>query len=184
MTIGQNEIGACIDGPIVVLTERVDAQIARILEAVKESGQEENTVIIFSSDHGDLDASKKMEHKTAFYEEATKVPLIVSWPGVTQAGAVDNEHLISNGLDLLPTLCDYAGANVPEDLSGISFKSLSEGKQPETWRDHLYIESEFGTATCVSDHKYALYHEGMHREQLYDLANDPYETKKPRSSRT
>lgn len=158
------------------LTERVDAQIGRVLDAVKESGQWENTVIIFSSDHGDLDSTRRMEHKTALYEEATKVPLIVSWPGVTRGGTVNDTHLISNGLDLLPTLCDYAGVDVPEDLAGMSFKGLSEGENPKKWREHLYIESEFGLATCVTDHKYALYDDGDHREQLYDLANDHHET--------
>ncbi len=56
------------------LTELVDRRVQVILDAVKESGQEENTLIIFSSDHGDMDGSHRMEHKTALYEEAANIP--------------------------------------------------------------------------------------------------------------
>lgn len=159
------------------LTEMVDAQIGTLLDAVKDAGLEEDTVVIFSSDHGDLDGSRRMEHKTALYDEATCVPLLVSWPGTTPGGRVDDSHLISNGLDLLPTLCDYAGVEKPEELAGRSFRPLTEGEGTvDAWRDHLVIESEFGKAVRTADHKYALYDEGASREQLYDFTNDPHET--------
>ena len=159
------------------LTERVDAQIAKVLEAVRRNGLQDNTVIIFSSDHGDHDSSHRMEHKTAFYEEAARIPLIVSQPGVTPAGLVDDTHLISNGLDLLPTLCDYAGIAVPKDLKGHSFRPLAEGRAVADWRAELPIESEIGRALVTSRYKYILYDEGASREQLMDLEKDPHETR-------
>ena len=121
------------------LTEMVDAHIGRVLEALTDSGVDENTVVIFSTDHGDMDGAYHMEHNTVLYEEATRVPLIVSWKGVTHPGRVDRYHLVSNGLDLLPTVCDYASV-----------------APPDGWRERLHVESEFGhmvaggTSTCYT----------------------------------
>ena len=159
------------------LTEMVDAQIARVLDAIRASGQEENTVVIFSSDHGDHDSAHRMEHKTAFYEEAARVPLIVSQPGTTAPGVVDDTHLVSNGLDLLPTLCDYAGVEVPLGLNGLSFRPLAEGRAPESWRSHLTLENEIGYMVMGTRYKYMLYDEGESREQFIDLDQDPDETR-------
>jgi choline-sulfatase len=157
------------------LTERVDAQIGRVLDALRESGKAEDTVVIFTSDHGDMDGAHRMEHKTAFYEEACRVPLIVSKPGTTPAGRIDATHLVSNGLDLIPTLCDYAGIEAPPELQGMSFRPLAEGKAPDAQRDLLPIEGEFGRALVTERYKYALYDRGEHREQLLDLEERPLE---------
>ena len=159
------------------LTEMVDAHIGKLLNAVRESGLEENTVIIFSSDHGDMDSAHRMEHKTALYEEAARVPLIVSHKGVTPSGLVNDTHLVSNGPDLIPTLCDYTGIEPPDDLTGQSFRSLAEGKVPQSWRTHLFIESEFGYMLRSERYKYVLYDDGEDREQLIDLEKEPGEMK-------
>ncbi|MFC1713258.1 sulfatase [Candidatus Poribacteria bacterium] len=159
------------------LTEVVDAHIGRVLDALKESGLEEDTLIIFSSDHGDMDSAHRMEHKTALYEEAVRVPMIVSHKGVTPAGVVNDTHLVSNGLDLIPTLCDYAGIEPPAGLTGLSFRPLAEGREPQSWRDHLWIESEFGYMVQGNRYKYMLYDSGEDREQLIDLEEDPGEMK-------
>jgi len=98
------------------LTERVDGEIGQILDALRESGLDKNTVIIFTSDHGEQDGAHRADEKSFLYEESTRVPFIVSWPGVTPAGTVDRSHLISSGLDLLPTICDFAGAPVPAPM--------------------------------------------------------------------
>ena len=157
------------------LTERVDAQIGRVLDALREAGLEEDTLIIFSSDHGDMDAAHRMEHKTVLYEEAARVPLIVSFPGESVPGLVDEAHLVSNGLDLIPTLCDYAGIDSPPGLTGKSIKPLVEGKEPGAWRTQLLVESEFGNMIRQRRYKYNLYDCGENRDQLIDLENDPGE---------
>ncbi|MBC8229294.1 sulfatase-like hydrolase/transferase [bacterium] len=159
------------------LTEMVDAHIGKVLDAVRESGLEENTLIIFSSDHGDLDSAHRMEHKTALYEEPTRVPLVVTLKGVTPPGFVNNTHLVSNGLDLIPTLCDYAGIETPDDLTGQSFRPLAEGRAPQSWRTHLWLESEFGYMLRSDQYKYILYDAGENREQLIDLEKEPWEMK-------
>jgi len=157
------------------LTEMVDAQIARILDALREAGLEERTVIIFSSDHGDHDAAHRLEHKSILYEEAARVPFIVSYKGVTPPGLVDDTHLVSAGLDLIPTLCDYAGVKPPEGLLGRSVRPLAEGRTPQSWRDQVVTESKAGRMLRTDRYKYNVYETGKHREQLIDLKTDPGE---------
>ncbi len=156
------------------LTERVDAQIGRVLDALRANGHWENTLVVLTSDHGDMDASHRMEHKTVFYEEAAHVPLTLSWPGVIAPGSVD-ASLVSNGLDLLPTLCDFAGVDAPTDIAGHSLRPLAEGHRPDGWRTSLPVESEMGRMIVTDRYKYMRYDEGENAEQLIDLVADPHE---------
>lgn len=160
------------------LTEKVDAEIGVVLDALEEAGLADDALIIFTSDHGDNDSAHKLEHKTVFYEEAACVPFIVSAPGNLRAGEVDATSLVSNGLDILPTVCDYAGATVPADKPGLSLKYLIEGRNDDL-RDILYMESEFGDAAVCGHYKYAVYNQGRgaNNIQLYDLKSDPFETR-------
>jgi arylsulfatase A-like enzyme len=157
------------------LTEMVDAQIGVVLDALRASGKEKDTLVIFTSDHGDMDSAHRLEHKTTFYDEACRIPFIVSWPGVTSASVVDNQHLISNGLDLIPTLCDFAGIHVPEDLKGLSIRPIVERTEPSSWRDSLPVESEIGRMIVTHRYKYMKFDEGKNNEQLIDIQSDPGE---------
>ncbi len=157
------------------LTEMVDRQIGRVLDALHRSGREKDTVVIFTSDHGDLDAAHRLEHKSILYEEAARVPLIVAGPGVAQPGAVDRDHFVSVGLDLIPTLCDYAGIDPPENLLGRSIRPLVEGRPVDDWRDQVVVESRAGRMVRTKRFKYVVYQSGRNREQLTDLENDPGE---------
>ncbi|HUT13592.1 MAG TPA: sulfatase-like hydrolase/transferase [Thermoguttaceae bacterium] len=159
------------------LTERVDAQIGRVLKALGENGLEKDTVVVFTSDHGDMDAAHRIEHKTTFYEEATRVPLIIRYPGRAKAGQVDREHLVSSGIDLIPTLCDYAGVAPPEDLEGRSLRPLAEGREAGPWRESLLVENEIGFMVHTGRYKYRRYDTGENREMLNDLQVDPGEMK-------
>jgi len=158
------------------LTEMVDSEIQIILDAIKQSGAEENTLVIFSSDHGDMDSAHRMEHKTALYEESTNIPFAAMWKGQIPVGRVDDKHLVSNGLDLLPTVCDYAGIKGAADPRGKSLRPLFEGKNIK-WRDTLGVESEIGRMVVSKDNlKYIKYDAKGIEEQLLDLNSDPYET--------
>ena len=157
------------------LTERVDAQIGRVLDALGESGLEEETLVIFVSDHGDMDSAHRMEHKTVLYEEACRVPFLVSLKGVTPPGRVDRTHLVSTGLDLLPTVCDFASIRPPENLRGRSVRPLAEGREPGDWRDQVVVECQIGRMVRTDRYKYNVYEDGAHREQLIDLKEDPGE---------
>ena len=158
------------------LTEMVDAQIQVILDALKESGQEENTLVIFSSDHGDNDASHRMEHKTVLYEESANIPFAAMWKGHIPKGQVNTTSLVSNGLDLLPTVCDYAGIKTEADPRGRSLRPLFEGQKTE-WRKTLAVEGEISRMVVSEDgYKYVRYDAVGKEERLMDLNKDPFET--------
>ena len=159
------------------LTEMVDRQIQEVLDALKASGEEENTLVMFSSDHGDNDASHRMEHKSTLYEESANVPFLAMWKGHISPGQVDEVSLVSNGLDLLPTVCDYAGIDGKSDPRGRSLRPLFEGNR-ENWRETLGVESEVGRMVVSEDgFKYIEYDLAGMEKQLLDLNLDPHETK-------
>ncbi len=157
------------------LTERVDREIGSVLAALRDAGLEEKTLVVLSSDHGDMDGSHRLEHKSVFYEEAARVPFIVSLKGVTKAGAVDREHVVSAGLDLIPTLCDYAGIPAPAGLKGRSLRALAEGRSADWGRGYIASETHYGRMVCSGRYKYCIYASGDRREQLVDLEKDPGE---------
>jgi len=157
------------------LTEMVDREIGTVLDALREAGLENNTMIVFTSDHGDMDSAHRMEHKSVLYEESVRVPFIMSYKGKISEGIVDDTHLVSNGLDLLVTLCDYAGIETPERLHGRSLRLLATGKEIEEWRDFVVCESQNGRMLRTGRFKYCIYDSGSHREQLIDLKLDPGE---------
>lgn len=162
------------------LTERVDREIARILDVV-----DDNTIIIFTSDHGDGNAAHQWNQKTLFYEESARVPFIISGKGIAKPGSVDGEHLVQTGLDIFTTICDYAKAGTPADLHGHSLRPIVEGK-PVQWREQLVVENDLSPAYGRSigvegrmlrtrNYKYSVYSSGKIREQLTDMRNDPGE---------
>jgi len=159
------------------LTEMVDEKIGILLDALREAGLEENTLVVFTSDHGDMDSAHRLEHKQVLYEEAVRIPFIMSYKGTIPEGKVDNTHLVSNGLDLLPTLCDYAGIETPKGRHGKSVRSLAEGKSVKRWREFVAVESHYGRMIRTDRFKYCIFDSGKHAEQLIDLKNDPGEMK-------
>ncbi len=168
------------------LIEIVDARIQKVLDALKESGQEENTIIIFTSDHGDGHGAHKWNQKQVLYEESARVPLIMSWKGTIEGGSVNNKEVVSTGIDLIPTMCDIAGVATPAYLKGSSFKNLALGKKEPTWREYTVIETEFcqskesfhikGRCVRTENFKYMVYDKGELHEQLFDMLKDPGET--------
>lgn len=159
------------------LTEFVDNKVQTILDAIKESGAEENTLVIFSSDHGENAASHRLQHKTTFYEETANIPFMAMWKGQIPAGCIDDKNLVSNGLDLLPTVCDYAGINGKSDPRGKSLRPLFEGRNVK-WRETLGVENQIGRMVVSKDKlKYIRYDAVEKEERLLDLKKDPHETK-------
>ena len=167
------------------LCEKVDAEIGVLLNGLRDLGLEEETYIAFTSDHGDGHGAHNWNQKTSLYEEVINIPFIISYKGITRAGSVDNTHLVSLGLDLLPTLCDVGGASVPDGLEGLSLRPLAEGNAPE-WRRELVVETimDIGSgpggggasrAVLTDRYKYSAYPMGRYREQLVGLQTDPGE---------
>ena len=152
----------------------MDREIGHVLDALREAGLEDETLIVLTSDHGDMDSAHRLEHKSVLYEEAVHVPLVLSYRDAIPAGNVDRVHLVSNGLDLLPTLCDYAGIRRPEGLPGRSLRPLT-ACQSASWRDFVVVESQSGRMLRTERFKYCVYDSGQHREQLINCIEDPGE---------
>ena len=159
------------------LTELVDQHIGRILDALKQAGLEDETLIVFTSDHGNMDASHRLASKGFFYEESVRVPLLMTCKGAIPKGAVDANHLVATGLDILPTLCDYAGITPPKYLLGKSVRAVAEGKTPEGWRPYVASENRSGRMIRSERFKYCVYDVGEARESLVDMTSDGGEMK-------
>jgi arylsulfatase A-like enzyme len=163
------------------LVEHVDAQIGQILDALDETGLADKTLIVFSSDHGDGHGAHHLVQKSFLYEEAMNVPFLVSMPGVTKPGHVDDRHLISSCLDFYATVCDYAGIELPDGVEGRSVRPLLSGEDGVAWRDHVVAETFWQGHNCdgrlvrTDRYKYVAYTWGAYREQLFDMVADPGE---------
>jgi N-sulfoglucosamine sulfohydrolase len=103
---------------------RADDCVGEVLAALRESGQEDNTFVMFLSDHG----MPLPFAKTQLYHHSTRTPLIVKWPGVTRANALDDTHMVS-AVDFMPTLLDVIGAKHPEGFDGRSFAAALRGER-------------------------------------------------------
>ena len=161
----------------------IDDQLGRILDALTESGQRENTVIILMSDHGETLGDHGLIQKGCrFYEGLVRVPMIWSWPGHFQSG------LRSNALveltDIAPTLLELAGQAPPASMHGRSLLPILTGQRsPHVHRD--FVRCEYYNALGLRDashatmyrnarYKLVLYH-GHGLGELYDLQADPHE---------
>lgn len=113
---------------------RADDAVGAILDALKASGESDNTVIIFLSDHG----MPLPFAKTQLYHHSTRTPLMIRWPGVTTPGSVDDAHMVST-VDLLPTLLDIVGLGHPPGFDGRSFAPLLKG-EPQPDRTMVFKE--------------------------------------------
>ena len=165
------------------LLEDVDRQVGGVLEALRQSGQEDNTLVVFTSDHGEGQGAHHRTGKMMFYEEELAVPLIVSWKGVTPAGRIDRTHLVLT-VDVLPTLCDYAGVKPPVRVCGQSLRPVLE-KPESAGQGFVVSELVVGETPDASrsfmvrtkKHKYMVFPGAERNEMLFDLEADPGEMK-------
>ena len=161
----------------------IDDVLGRILETLEETGQRERTMIIFTSDHGEMLGDHGLIQKGCrFYEGLVRVPLIFSLPGHFE-GSLKSDALVGL-LDKTPTLLDLVGLEIPDRMQGMSLLPILKGEaSPDHHRD--FVRCEFydaidqpdGTfATMYRDRRYKLviYHGHVHGE-LYDLETDPGE---------
>ena len=160
----------------------VDGEIGRVIDAV-HALTPENTYIIFTSDHADMLGAHRLKGKgPAMYEEITHMPLVIEQPGGAGAGTV-NSTLVSH-VDLLPTMLELAGLDVPPIVEGQSMVSLLQGEEdPDrnvVMEFHRYeIEHDswggFQPIRCIVSGHYKLVINLLHTDELYDLKEDPAE---------
>jgi len=166
---------------------QIDDQFARILDVLEQTGQRENTAIIFTSDHGETLGDHGLMWKGCrFYEGLVRVPLIFSWPGRIQAGL--KSPALVELLDMTATIAELAGLPRPDYMQGRSLLPILRGEAPaDSFRDSVRCEyfdaldSSFtgGTGTFATmyrdrRHKLVVYH-GHRLGELYDLEQDPWE---------
>lgn len=158
-----------------------DAQVGRILSALDESGHGENTLVLYTGDHGLSIGSHGLFGKQSVYEEAAQIPLLIRGPGIPHSGRSD---ALVYGLDLFPTICELLGLPIPETVEGKSLGGILAGREQRV-RDssfHAYIHHQ-KNGPSASQHavndgrwKYIAYNiRGKRRSQLFDLQNDPHE---------
>ena len=158
------------------LTEAVDAEIGKILSEIDRQNLWDNTVIIFTSDHGDGNGAHQWNQKTALYEEIANVPMIVCLPNGKNAGTV-SEALVNNGTDLMPSICEWVGAELPNGRPGVSYRNAAEEGDPG--QEFIVTDTNFnqtagtlGWMVRTPRYKYVIYDKGQYREQLFDMEND------------
>lgn len=164
----------------------VDENIGRVMDYLKESGLDKNTIVMYSSDQGFYMGEHGWFDKRMMYEESFRTPLIAWWPKRIKAGSV-NTDLVQN-IDFAETFLDLAGAKIPADMQGKSLVPLLKGNTPKDWRKSLYYHYyEYPGAHAVRRHegilnkRYKLirfYGQDVpngEEWELYDLENDPSE---------
>lgn len=152
----------------------MDSLIGEILRKVDELGLKENTIILYTADHGEMAGEHGLWYKNCFYEAGAGVPLILSVPKRTRAGTKVEAPVMN--MDLFPTLCELCGVPAPEGLEGTSLLPLLEGQ--DDGKNRYALSENFrggfaGRMIRAGDWKYCCFRED--REQLFDLRNDPAE---------
>jgi arylsulfatase A-like enzyme len=166
------------------LVTLVDRALGRICAALEASGQADNTIIVFTSDHGEMLGDHGLTQKGVFYEEAVRIPLIIHVPWLS------NKQIMLEGpisqVDLVPTLLELAGAQIPDHLQGVSragaLHDHADGAPAEpwlggdvvvSWNNPTLPEEEGRSLVTIDRWKLNLYHDD--RPELFNLQEDPAE---------
>ena len=167
------------------MCDLIDDQVARMLDALEETGQREDTLVVFMSDHGEMLGDHGVYRKGPYmYEPAVRVPLIVSGPGVEEG--VESDALVELS-DIAPTLLDAAGSETPDRVQTDSlWPILSGNSDPDSHREDVYCEhydsmgafddhsSPYGTMIRTDRYRLIRWHR-LDTGELYDLESDPAE---------
>ncbi len=161
----------------------VDDGVGELLDYLKESGLDENTIVIYTSDQGFYLGEHGWFDKRFMYEESFRTPLLIRFPKEIKPGT-KIDKLVQN-LDFAPTFLDYAGIAIPTDMQGESFRKLVSGETGE-WRDAVYytyyeypsvhmVKRHYGVAT--ERYKLMHFYYDIDEWEMYDLQTDPSEMK-------
>jgi N-acetylglucosamine-6-sulfatase len=166
----------------------VDDSVGRLRRWLDETGQLENTVVVFVGDNGLLEGEHGMVDKRTMHEPSIRIPMAVRYPGLTKGGKVQDEQVLT--IDMAPSLLELAGAPALPRIDGRSWVSLVKGRDDQwrsSWFYYYNYEKQFPYTPNVrgvrtTDWKYIHYPHGdsgpdRHLAELYDLRNDPGELK-------
>ena len=157
----------------------LDDFVGELIGELKRLNLYDNTIVIFTSDHGEMFGEHGMWFKRTFYEESAKIPMIISWPGTLSQRNVED---VASSIDLFPTMLDMVGYKEMQQLEsridGKSFKGLLEGNNTG-WKNEALLEYMGGGVinpmfmVRKDQWKYVYVHD--HAPLLFDLQNDPHE---------
>ena len=162
----------------------IDSNVGRLLDYLKESGLERDTIVVYSSDQGFYLGEHGWFDKRWMYEESFRMPLLVRWPAVVKPGISVSQ--LTQNIDFAPTFLEAAGVPIPPEIQGVSLVPLLKGETPP-WRDALYYHyydgpGEHGVAKHygirTERHKLIRYYaDADNTWELFDLEKDPNELK-------
>ena len=174
----------------------IDENVGRVLDFLDENQLAEDTIVIYTSDHGFFLGDHGWYDKRFMYEESIRIPFLMRYPRAIQAGTTSER--IALNVDFAPTILDYAGEAVPQEMQGRSLRALAEGRRPSDWRTSMYyrywmhlahfnIPAHYGIRTerykLIYYYGEALGGAGAIDEptapewELFDLEKDPQEMK-------
>jgi arylsulfatase A-like enzyme len=160
----------------LALVSHVDDCAGRILATLKDSGLDRETIVIFTSDHGEfLGDHGRIQKGMPGFDCITRVPFVISFPPEIKSGVI--EDTFAEAVDVVPTILDYCGIQVPRAVQGRSLRPLLGGGQ-QHHRENAFTDffEPFGQRSCTVrtiNHMYHCYSDG--RELLFDLEKDPHE---------
>ncbi len=156
------------------MVKYIDDQLGRILKRLDDLGLADNTLVIFTSDHGDMVGAHGCVGKSifSFYDDLVRIPLCIRFPGRIEPGTVVDKPV--SQIDYLPTILDYLGEPIPGNIHGRSLRPLIEGKDV-AWRDYAFCQrGDRGRMLRTERWKYT-FCQKPRIVSLYDLKNDPNE---------
>ena len=170
----------------LAMAKNVDDNIGRLMRFLDSSGMAEETIVVFTSDHGDMHGSHGRINKMVPYAEAMNIPLIIRWPGRVEPGS--RVDAVQVPMDHLPTLCGFAGVQIPREVDGADLSRIVLGKSKDS-REEVLIGSYtshwdfFQTGTRwpewrgIRTKRYTYCKWLTGEEELYDNMEDPFQMK-------
>jgi arylsulfatase A-like enzyme len=178
------------------LIEEVDLQIGRIVEHLKATGQYDRTLIVVTSDHAEMLGEHYVWSKEIYFDQSFHLPLVIRDPrpeaNVTRGRKVD---ALTQAIDVMPTILDWIGQEIPRSCDGVSLLPLLEGPAPPDWRDAVFFEHDFRDVrnqrveialgitsdqcsyAVIRDEHWKYVHFAALPPLLFDLKTDPHETR-------
>lgn len=159
----------------------VDDSVGELLKWLDDSGEADNTLVIYLGDNGFLFGEHGLIDKRNAYEESMRIPMLARYPQLNRPSTKVTQTVAN--IDIAPTLLDLAGVNIPDHMDGSSFLPFLKGESPE-WRSYLlyeylwernYPQTPTMHALRGERYKYIRYHGIWDKDELYDLKNDPHE---------
>lgn len=178
--LSDDEVKQSIAHYFALLTMQ-DAFFGMLLDALDKTGQADNTLVIYCSDHGDYAGAHGLWAKgVPSFKEAYNIPCVMRWPKGVAAPGRRSDALVST-TDFAPTILEAAGVPVSPRISGMSLMPWLRGEREPRWRDALFTQMNgvelYYTQRIVMTRNYKYVYNGFDYDELYDLQADPLETK-------